>query len=165
MVRGSWTAPVLLFSGSPTACHLEARGPGACLQCRDSRDLRESRWEKGQEKPTSAGPSIWTPAPLPNLKAKAAPSLSLRVALFSSSVLPLREDGEVLGDSTGVEDRRALSLLPPQVRPAVASARGAWVPTIGAPVAPCAGRTGGGEGGKGWVGAGRAPGLAGRRLP
>lgn len=49
VVRGSWTAPVSLFSGRTTACHLKARNSGARLWYKDHKGMKRiNMGEKGK---------------------------------------------------------------------------------------------------------------------
>lgn len=49
VVRGSWTAPVSLFSGRTTACHLKARTSGAHLWYKDHKGMKGiNMGEKGK---------------------------------------------------------------------------------------------------------------------
>lgn len=101
------------------------------------------------------GRQVLSTPPLPNLKAKAATWCHLE-NLFPQSVLPTREDGEVLGDPTWGEDKSSLTHDNPSkchtpskyTDPLDASPGGAWFPPSG-PLQPACRQDIGGEPGKG----------------
>lgn len=107
------------------ALHLVTWKPGPprpCLWCMESTGMRGIKMgeeaEFRQERQTRQGHSIWTTTPQPQGQGS---HRCLLESLLPQSVVPTREEGEVLGDSTGGEDSRSLlltdtpKLLLPQV--------------------------------------------------